>query len=1143
MATPMPAQFQRRRVSALVRVAGSAVMLTAAVIGLAGATSWTSSARAQAPGGSGGDVALPLPGEVTGQDFAGLRLAATPHRGVIEMSAQRGAVWTVEPRRGPEAGTTLGAPVQRVLLRGDVRVTFGRQRFSAAQAVLWIERLETSARDPRGSVYQVAAYFDRVGDPGGMSGSTQVGDRLLVTGLIDAPAGQPALALDSLASVVPDAESAPFVVESEQRLSRFLLELITPRGQEVEGNFDTRTFDLANPMVGPIVPGQSQPYEPGSPLSDERLRQTRSALLERARARGEGIATDGLGEPLPDAGSRRAIATGPLFSSAGFVTVSARDPVLVQGTGEQGESTLLATGGVVVQYADTRLGRSLEVSAERVVVFFKPGALADVLRTPASAVRGFYLEGNVVATDGTSTLRGPRVYYDLENNRAYMIDGVFWTYDERRGLPLYVRARTIAQTAANQVRATDVRVSSSSFFEPQLAIGASDVTITREAPPGEVAATILDAKNTTLRAGGVPVLWWPGFRGDVDRYLLREVSLENSSATGFGARTRWDLFGILGVNAPKEYQADLLLDAATERGFGGGARAAWNTINNAGTAYGYVIPDDRSSDRTPSGTDIENDGRTRGAVLFDNRWKLSDTWSLFTQAAYVSDPTFLFANDRTLTQNRRELTTSAELRGTSDNATFSATAKGTLNDFISNQDILQSQGYYVQKLPELAYIRVADDLFAGISPGLLNWSHEYRVSRMSLRFDDTTLKDLGFNTTSLAQQALGLGPNDSLERVLKGRGFIDDDVTRLDTRQQLDLTYQAGPVTITPFLTGRATFWDDKFRAFAGEDEDRLRLFGAAGVRASTTFARVYNGVEVGWLDISRIRHIVTPSVTAMASGATRPQSSLPIYDDGVEALSSGRTVRFGVDQVFQTQRGGPGRARSVDLLKVSTDLVLSTDSTDTRSPIRRFFDPQPELSQLGDFQTTDAVLQVTDAVALTFANIYDLDVQQNARTTAGLQTQHSADFSSFLELRYINARDVTYVASGLNLRLTPFYTGTLVSTYDTTEGELQTIGVGLTREFPSVLASLTLGYNNIDEETGFGVKIVPLLEDRRAAAIRRINPNDLSREVAEGAGGAEGGLSAMGPGTGSPIGIPGDVTPGTRRLPLDTVVPSTRPR
>ncbi|MFN5959835.1 MAG: hypothetical protein ACK462_18060, partial [Planctomyces sp.] len=67
----MPAQFQRRRVCALVRVAGSAVMLTAAVIGLAGATSWTSSARAQAPGGSGGDVALPLPGEVTGQDFAG----------------------------------------------------------------------------------------------------------------------------------------------------------------------------------------------------------------------------------------------------------------------------------------------------------------------------------------------------------------------------------------------------------------------------------------------------------------------------------------------------------------------------------------------------------------------------------------------------------------------------------------------------------------------------------------------------------------------------------------------------------------------------------------------------------------------------------------------------------------------------------------------------------------------------------------------------------------------------------------------------------------------------------------------------------------------------------------------------------------
>jgi hypothetical protein len=92
---------------------------------------------------------------------------------------------------------------------------------------------------------------------------------------------------------------------------------------------------------------------------------------------------------------------------------------------------------------------------------------------------GPLIEGDVVASDGRYTLRGPRIYYDLQANRALVIDAVFWTYDEQRRLPLYVRADSIRQRSAGEFFAENARLSTTAFFEPDFTIGASTVTISR----------------------------------------------------------------------------------------------------------------------------------------------------------------------------------------------------------------------------------------------------------------------------------------------------------------------------------------------------------------------------------------------------------------------------------------------------------------------------------------------------------------------------------------------------------------------------------------------------------------------------------------------------------------------------------------
>ena len=79
------------------------------------------------------------------------------------------------------------------------------------------------------------------------------------------------------------------------------------------------------------------------------------------------------------------------------------------------------------------------------------------------------------------------------------------------------------------------------------------------------------------------------------------------------------------------------------------------------------------------------------------------------------------------------------------------------------------------------------------------------------------------------------------------------------------------------------------------------RLQGAAGIRASTSFERIYDGVDSSLLDVHRLRHIIEPNMTVWHSGTTVNSASLPVYDPTVEALADGTIMRFGATQTLQT--------------------------------------------------------------------------------------------------------------------------------------------------------------------------------------------------------------------------------------------------
>jgi hypothetical protein len=796
-----------------------------------------------------------------------------------------------------------------------------------------------------------------------------------------------------------------------------------------------------------------------------------------------------------------------IFRTSGTIGISAGGYTIQSGSDE---NTIIASDGIVVQYADAATGRTLEMTAQRAVVFLSPGPLSQITRLDAGNVRGIYLEGDVVASDGKISVRGPKVYYDLQANKAVMLDSVFWTYDQRRSLPLYVRAKAIRQESKDQFSAEEARLSTTAFFDPDLSIGARSVVITRtdgsvqeggigsgsgngiggdgeggilsslgglggtdqgESPSGVSA----DMRGITLRAYGLPIAWAPRFSGDPGNAPIKDVRIEDSNSSGLATKVRWNLYGLLGRKRPDNLSVDVLTDYYADRGFAGGTRLNWQNPNSQGELFAYGVLDDRGTDVMRSGAKIDRDGGGRGMILADNRWRIDDQWTLFTEGAYIGDPAFVDGFFENLGAERREFATQMLATRREDNTLLTLQAKGSLNDFVANEYLLQSQGYSVQKLPEVTYTRLNDDLFAETNPGLLTWSQEYRVGRLGMDFDESIAKERGYLNNSLANRTFGITGQQRIADRLRAEGYRESEVTRADTRHEFMSQLHAGPVNVTPFAVGRVTAYDNDFDSYAKSDEDRVRIWGSAGVRVSTTIQKVDDSVQSRFFDLSRVRHIIEPGVTIWTAGSNREGSTLPVYDQGVEGLTEGTQTRVGIHQTWQTMRGEPGKQRSVDVFRLDTDYVVASKDADRRSPIRRWYESRPENSDTGEFFLTDAAWQATDTLAFTASNVYDFEASQPARTSVGMLLEQGQDFSTFMEYRFINSQDSQFLDVGGQYKVSDKYRIGALTSYSAKTGTFQDFSCNLQRRSISMIFGVDVSYNAVTGKTGMGFLLRPI--------------------------------------------------------------------
>ena len=994
---------------------------------------------------------------VDGTSLGGFVLPILPIDHDLEVDAESAIEWTVDDTK-------------RLLLQGDVGIRIGTYDFRAETAVVWIDRIPSAD----GLVTQVAAWFPAVSEPTRRAGLGASGRDVLVTASLSGTVRMRTLLLEE------GPVRSTLVARGERRLARYL-----------------RTLIATPPPPLQSRPEIEVPPGPPTPVLSPGGRIVRTASLPEPGGPNE--------IDLPPTEAQQL----GIFDPRGLVSFTADEIVI-----DENRDAIAVVGSVVIDYDGTDAVddlRRLSLVSERGVIFLRPGTIRGLREggatVQAEVIEGIYLEGGVRVSDGEYTVRGSSVYYDLPRNQALLMDAVLRTYTRSGNrLPVYARAEEMRQVSSEQWTASRATISTSEFFTPHLSIGLDRVTITERPDDDGGSTTWVRGDGLTLRAGGVPFFVWPGFEGPAEEPPLKGVRSGFQQDKGFGISTRWSVERLLGVDLPDGVDAELLLDGWIERGPAAGLvldLEGIGGIRGGGRFDAYGLYDLGGTDRTSAGRNVVIDEGMRGQTVGEYRAVLSADLRLEAQLSYLSDETWAASWRQRDYNSRRQYESSLYLDFSPDNTALSLLVRGQMNDFISNGYVLAAQPYFVEKLPEIDYDREGDDI-----DGVATWSSIWNISSMALHPTTGSTDSLGVRRGAFAAAI----PSREVEDLYLDAGYREGTVNRFFTRQEFAFPIAGEGWTAAPFVFGRfAGYLQDDFDAYREAqsltpDEPAYAVMLGGGVRASAQFQTIDDRARSDTFDIHRLRHILEPNATLWWGWDDRPDGWAPIYDQRVEGATGGTAMQLGMRQTLQTQRGGIGNRRSVDMVVLDYGVVLNDAADDfqrtdlygpnglpnryawAQSPYPQFQRWEPELSQWGSHGYASGLWQVSSSLTLAANGLFGWEPREvwdlsgevpRLRTMNGLlrgsvgaEMSHNPDSSSFIEYRYLGASDDELLQAGLLYRIGRLYRVGVSPQYDLRRDEFRSVTASIRRTLPDFDLSATVGYDLVRDQTIFGVQL-----------------------------------------------------------------------
>jgi hypothetical protein len=599
-------------------------------------------------------------------------------------------------------------------------------------------------------------------------------------------------------------------------------------------------------------------------------------------------------------------------------------PLKIESAPAEGIDAATVIGRFYIWQKQDESGRVLELQADKAVIFYAGQPPVPVRRRqtqpqtqqepnstqlvpPEGAIKAVYVAGDVQMTDGPRTIKADEIYYDFEAKNAIILNASMRSFDENRNIPIYVRAAKLRELAQSNFVAENVTITTSEFYEPQVAATAS-------------AALVTDTTNVDSQAGGVnknsyqaemqdvkfklddyTFFAWPHISTNLERpdVPIRRIRFSQDNHWGPSLETEWYFARLLGLHEPEGVDGTMMVDYFGKRGLGVGSEIDYAKETYYGRILGYYI-DDHGEDylgRDDSRRDLEPPNETRGRFSLRHRQFLPDKWQLTTEFNYASDENFIESFYRG-EYNVYRPETYLHLKQIKDNRALSILGKWRTNDF---EDTLQ-------ELPTVEYHRTADSLPTDV----FSLYTDIQLSRFQQR--------IGENHTTV----------------------IDEDpFTFISYRSELDMPLRLDTIKVVPYIAG--TFgYDDRsgFRrslvdgSNTGPFGEEQLWIGEAGIRIfPQAWWKVFPDVNSRLFDLDQLRHVIQPSITAV------------LFEESDKVANQPDIISFGLSQRLQTKRGPADNKQAVDWMRLDTEFVSvenNSDATDAGPGPDRFLWAKP---------------------------------------------------------------------------------------------------------------------------------------------------------------------------------------------------------
>jgi hypothetical protein len=709
-----------------------------------------------------------------------------------------------------------------------------------------------------------------------------------------------------------------------------------------------------------------------------------------------------------------------------------------------GEWVATMTSGLYFSRGSAGDAQFMEGQADAAVLFADAGdtGSADGADFDIQRFTGIYLEGDVLLTQGTQLVRAERLYFDLKNARALILDPVMRLIVQGRSAPMYIRASEARQLSELEMSASDVKLSPSEFYTPHIHVGAEslyvafDEDVSEAAGLGGARSGRFSLKHATLNVSDMPVMYFPQSAGQLGQgeFPLQGLRISNSDDFGFTLSTRWQLYNTLGLETPDHVKdATFTLDYFGDRGLGLEVDTEYEDDLYSGRFLGYVIHDSGDEDDLGGFRDETIRHNTRGRVLWQHRHFLPKDWEASFQIYYLSDKNFLEQYYEDEFEDDEPSETYLALKKQRDNHALQLLLQARVNNWMTQSEAL----------PEVSFRLIGQPL------GPLTLFSENRAGLVRYEADTRRIFTSSDNAID--------------NRVNSGT------VLRADTRQEITAPFQLGPFKLVPFATGRATWWDD-----TPQEGGSGRAMGLAGIRGSMYFWRIYEDAKSELFDINGIRHLIKLDFTGWAAGSSQDSDTLFPFNTDVEEIDgfSGGTV--GLRQRWQTHRGSGERTRQVDFLTIDLEAGLFSDAQGDEQTNGFVSHTRPEESTTSNYIAGRLNWRTSDTTYLLADANFDLDEGDLDIANMAVAVERTPRLSYFLGWRLIGETDSNLVGVGANYRASDKHAFALRHYTDIDRGSTELLDFTYVRRFPRWYMAFTFALDEIEENTSVSMSIWP---------------------------------------------------------------------